>query len=97
MKTTEINITELELKVLSNIRNSEYLDVQKPEELINYPTWSFAVTKSYSGKGDAMSLRGAMGSCVKKGLIKCDNSGTDDETCAMTELGVKVLTDHNLF
>jgi hypothetical protein len=91
------NYTELELVVLRNIRLSEYIDFSDPRQLINQPAWSFSVTVGRENKGyTPVQVKGAMGSCVKKGLIGCQNDGTDDETCWLTEKGLAVLIEKNL-
>lgn len=96
MKATE-SYTRLELTVLRNIRLSEYIDFQYPEQLINQPAWSFSVTDGRENNGFTPNqIKGAMGSCVKKGLIGCQNDGTDDETCWLTKAGLRVLTENNL-
>lgn len=89
---TETNITELELKVLTNIMNSEYMDYNKPEDMINNSVWSFSVTNSTN------QLKGALGSCVKKGLVECDGTDitNDDSCCCLTAQGFQVLKDKNL-
>lgn len=95
MKTIA-NYTELELQVLRNCRTSEYVDASEPRELLDQPTWSWDVTKAYKKDGTALSLRGAMGSCVKKGLISCNGEG-NEQSCVLTELGLTVLLENNLF
>jgi len=87
--------TELELIVLKRIRHSEYMDATTPEMMINWGVWSFSVTE---GDQDYTpnQIKGAMSSCVKKGLIWCDDSD-EDEICSLTEKGVKILIENNLF
>ena len=88
----ETNITELELQILKNIMNSEYQNPSKPEDLIDSPVWSFSVTNSTN------QLKGALGSCVKKGLAECDDISIskDDSSCWLTEKGLQVLKDKEL-
>jgi hypothetical protein len=82
----ETTITELEQKVMINIAESEYIDVQSLDELVDYPTWSFVATDSSN------QLKGALGSLVKKGLVVCASDGNkDDETCHLTASGVDAL------
>lgn len=82
MKT---ELTELEKQVLINIAESEYIDVQSIEKLLNYPTWSFVATNQQK------QLTGALSSCVQKGLVGCDNTVKGDETVWLTQLGVDEL------
>jgi hypothetical protein len=79
-------LTELEKKVMINIAESEYINVKSLDELVNYPTWSFVATD------ETKQLAGALGSLVKKGLVKCSlDNGKDDETCWLTMEGVEKL------
>ena len=91
--------TKLELQVLKNIRNSEYVDAEKPEELIGQPAWSFSITNSHVGNNGYTpnQIKGGMSSCVKKRLIGWDNATNDDECCWLTEKGVQVLIENSLF
>jgi hypothetical protein len=81
-----MNITELEKQVLINIKNSEYQDGSSLE---NSWVWSFSVTN------ETKQLSGALGSCVKKGLVVCDmddtGNGKPDEVCSLTKEGVEYL------
>ncbi len=81
----KISLTELEKQVLINIAESEYIDVTTIEQLLNYPTWSFVATDQKK------ELTGALSSCVKKGLVGCDNTVKGDETVWLTQLGVDML------
>lgn len=89
------SLTRLELRVLERIRKSEYMDVVSPEQMINWGVWSFSVTE-----GDKEFLpnqiKGAMSSLSKKGLISVDDSD-GDEVVMMTEKGVQVTVENNLF
>ena len=76
-----MNITELEKQILLNIKNSEYQD---GSSLDNSWVWSFSVTN------ETKQLSGALGSCVKKGLVQCYNDD-GDETCSLTKEGVIYL------
>lgn len=80
-----MNVTELEKQVLLNIKNSEY---QNGNSLSNSWVWSFSVTD------ETKSLSGALGSCVKKRLVICDEED-GDEVCALTQLGVNYLKSIN--
>ena len=82
--------TKLELIVLENIANSEYIDVNNIDELIDYPTWSFVATNSTN------KLKGALGSCIKKGYVYGDNlHDEEDNTCSLTKEGVEILKENN--
>lgn len=80
-----MNVTELEKQILLNIKNSEY---QNGVSLFNSWVWSFSVTN------EDKSLNGALGSCVKKKLVICDEED-GDEICALTQLGVDYLQSIN--
>lgn len=73
------NITDLERKVIRNIINSEYMDVDG-ERMINWSVWSFSVTN------ETKQLAGALGSLVKKGFCVCGVSD-HDEICSLTKEG----------
>lgn len=69
--------TALEMEVLRNLANCEVRD-GNPD--LTEPVWT-----EYAHAEDP-SLIGALGSCVKKGLV--DDWG---ETSALTELGLRAL------
>lgn len=77
-----MNVTELEKQVLINIKNSEYQD---GEYLVDFWVWSFTATN------ETKKLAGALGSCVKKGLVNCYKEKGQDESCCLTEQGVEYL------
>jgi hypothetical protein len=89
MKTTQLQLTELEKKVMINIAESEYIDVETLDGLVDYPTWSFVATD------ETKELAGALGSLVKKGLVVCGSDVGDKgkklETCWLTKDGVEHL------
>jgi hypothetical protein len=58
--TEEVGVTDLELQVIKNILNSEYMDVSG-KDMIGYAVWSWTATK------EKKELAGALGSLVKKG------------------------------
>lgn len=86
--------TELELKVLDNIVNSDYQSFRLDNPLIaNSPVWSFSVTN------ETKELAGALGSCVKKGWAASSTDAGDKEEkacCWLTEAGRTVLLQNNL-
>ena len=86
-----LKVTDLEAQVLKNIAHSEYIDSVTPEELIGYPTWSFVATNQ------TKQLTGALGSCIKKGLVGGDTPETKsgNETCYLTTEGVEYLKSIN--
>ena len=71
-----MNVTELELKVLTAVIKSDYQD----DEIVDNPIWLIEECDVDMTKGQ---LAGAVSSCLKKDLI-----GHDDETIWMTENGM---------
>jgi hypothetical protein len=71
-----MNVTPLELKVLTAVIKSDYQN----DEIVDNPIWLLEEDEVDMTKGQ---LAGAVSSCVKKGLI-----GHDDETMWMTENGM---------
>jgi hypothetical protein len=62
MEQGKIKVTEKEKEVLSNIVNSEFMNVTG-EDMIGLPIWSWSATNR------SRSLAGALGSLTKKKLV----------------------------
>lgn len=71
-----MNVTELELKVLTAVIKSDYQD----DEIVDNPIWLIEECDVDMTNGQ---LAGAVSSCLKKGFV-----GHDDETIWMTENGM---------
>lgn len=82
------SLTALEIEVIKNIINSEYMDAEG-EMLINWAVWSFSVTNS------TKELAGALGSLVKKGICFAQMQDSD-HTCGLTNLGYEIAKFHKL-
>ena len=72
-------VTDLERQVISNIINSDYMDVEG-ERMINWGVWSFSATN------ETKQLAGALGSLVKKGLCFADDRH-EEPLCGLTKEG----------
>ncbi len=90
----ETKLTPLEIEVLQNIANSEYMDVDSFDDMIKFPVWSFSVVSLMGYPlSSTNKLKGALGSCVKKGLVECQQTKSEDEECWLTEKGVEILKE----
>ena len=63
----EAQLTELELRVINNIINTDYVP-----ELDGGPTWAFEATYDNPGQ-----LRGALSSLIKKGYVGFQDDGDE--------------------
>ena len=80
-----IKVTEKEKEVLTNIVNSEFMDVTG-EDMIGVPVWSWSATNR------SRSLAGALGSLTKKRLVvsKVDKEG---RTVSLTREGFDIAIE----
>lgn len=85
MKTNTINITELEASILLGINYSEYGDT------LGEAVWVFDAIDESLGKINS----GVISSLSKKGLVITQGKG-DDQTIALTELGIEICKENNL-
>lgn len=70
MKTIA-NLTELEIEVLLNFENSDYMDGDTYDEMVGQKVWSWSVTD------EDKKLAGALGSLCKKGFCISTKSDND--------------------
>ncbi|QKZ15154.1 hypothetical protein [Spirosoma sp. KUDC1026] len=86
--TSHIDLTELEEKVLRNIVGSEYQDCDPTD----YAYMTTHEIYSFSATNESKSLRGALGSCIKKGLAGAGEPYEGEPTCFITEHGLRALS-----
>lgn len=83
-----MNVTELELKGLEGICNSDYHD---GAVRINNPVWTWSANPF----NNLPTFSGIMSSLVKKGLAGADGN-TKDACVWITKVGMDVLKDKGL-
>jgi hypothetical protein len=84
MTTTTTNLTELEIAVLLNFEDSDYMDGDTYDEMVGQKVWSWSVTE------EDKKMAGALGSLCKKGFCistKCD----DDYVTELTQQAADFL------
>lgn len=79
-------ITELELKVLKAITESDYQDSSNP---VNNWVWSWSANP-WDGTSESRKFSGVLVNLIKKGLAKQTDSGSDACVC-ITEQGFTAL------
>lgn len=80
-------LTELEVKGLEGICDSEFQDGNHPVE---NPVWSWSANPFTSKR----TFSGVMSSLVKKGLAHGDGVGSDEACCYITAAGYLALVHH---
>lgn len=86
-QAAKITITEQEKRILNNIKNYNTIEAQRND---NYSNLGVCKEDAKCLGLSIQSLRGIVGSLVKKGLVYVDDPGVDEEFAYFTELGLHV-------